>query len=343
MKRETDFFDFYNQLILKYDSKCVNSFGNLANGLMIVNSVFERIPNHISIEDEEEMFYNYIFGKMTPKCKTEPNAIQHKFILNSCDDIIDDNFESSFFKKQDLSDSSKRFAIILSLSFMSANLGADKIIKGNLTFDNLREDLFLLYFKKYSIYRRDPNNQIFNNRFKKITKQRNKMTNNDHKNLNSNFTIDEKAAIITDLIIAVTAPVSAGGSMMEHFGLKGLQIAKKLLDDCMPHLDYIKDKVGSANYLFLNLSDSIAVTTSAIIKMPVSAIGIEARAIDFQKNSARSRQLILDIEEAARLMIIISNIPMTIRAKQTINQNLDILRASRNAVENKNFWTKLFS
>jgi len=321
----------------------VNSPGNRASGLMVLQGIFLRIPDNLSIEQEEDVFYGYISGKSAPKCKKDPNAIQHEFILNSCDEIISDNSEMSIFKDIDFSTSDKRFIKITALFIMASQLPTEKVIINNLTIENLQEDFFFMYFKKYSVYRRSPDNLIFNNKFNPV---KNRNTNNYPNNMEQLFAdalLNEKANKISALIKEVSAPITTGGNMMEAFGSKGLQIAKDLLENCIPDLAYIKNKVGSSNEVYMELSITTAIMASAIIKMPVSLIGIEARNNGFHADKSKVQQKQIEISEATRLMGIISNFDLSQRARQTLTQNQNILTESRNALNKKSFWGNLFS
>jgi len=142
------------------------------------------------------------------------------------------------------------------------------------------------------------------------------------------------ANCIFDKIEEVMLPVIEGAPMM-IFNENGLQVAKELLDYCLDNLNIIKQKTGSSNNNYIIISDSIALTTSAIIKMPVSSISFIANTKEFRSNGNLVFQVKEDLAEATRLMDIISSLDLSSRARQKINENLARLNEAKNRVSPK--------
>lgn len=163
VEKETNYFEFKSQLIEKYNESYVNSMVNKACTFMILGENFLRIPDNLSIEEEENVFYNYISGTSTPKCKTKRNILQENFLQNCCDEIVKENLETPFFKDKDISNPDSRFDALTVAGMLGLEMAKDDKVKiaNKYTLHDLQEDLFYLYFKRYSLYRRDPNNQLF--------------------------------------------------------------------------------------------------------------------------------------------------------------------------------------
>ncbi|RNI27293.1 hypothetical protein EFA69_14185 [Rufibacter immobilis] len=148
------------------------------------------------------------------------------------------------------------------------------------------------------------------------------------------YELNRRANTILDTIEKTGAPVAAGG-MMGSFNETGLKIAKGLLDRCLPDLAFIKSRVSSNDEIYLQLSDTLAVMTSGIIKMPVSSISMLANTSGFHSDSTNVQKMKSELAEATRLMSIISNLDLTPRARQTINQNLNQLNEAEKRVNKK--------
>jgi hypothetical protein len=143
--------------------------------------------------------------------------------------------------------------------------------------------------------------------------------------------LNKRANIIVDFIKTAAAP-GLGGGMMSSFSESGLQIASQLLEKCLPELLFIKSKVGHLDQGYLYLSDALAVTTGAIVKMPVSSISMLANTSDFKTESHIAHKFKADLAEATRLMKIISNFDLSIKAREIINQNINRLNEAERRV-----------
>ena len=150
----------------------------------------------------------------------------------------------------------------------------------------------------------------------------------------NDYELNQKANRIIVMIEKIMAPIVAGGMMMS-FNENGLRVAKDLLDNCLPDLIYIKNRINAKDESYITISDTLAVTAAAIIKMPVSSISIMANTNNFHSDKTLARQMKLEIAEATRLMSIISNFDLSARARQKINENLGMLNEAEKRVNPK--------
>lgn len=144
-------------------------------------------------------------------------------------------------------------------------------------------------------------------------------------NLFNNPDLDSRVSKIKAKIDKATNPGN-----FENLTENGIPIARRLLEETLPDLDYIKKKVGEHDENYKEVSEAIALAVSGCIKFPVSFISMIANASDFKQNRALVTQTKGKLTEATRLMGIITSLPMNYEARSMVNRvNMMITNSER--------------
>ncbi|HSV87847.1 MAG TPA: CFI-box-CTERM domain-containing protein [Bacteroidales bacterium] len=120
----------------------------------------------------------------------------------------------------------------------------------------------------------------------------------------------------------------AAGRLMQDIHENGLRIARDLLNNTLPDLNYIKSRMGSQDETYLEFSEAIAMTASAVLKMPIGSASMMAMASDFHTDKLLVAKTKSDLAEGIRLMGIISNLEMSSQARQMINQTINMINVA---------------
>jgi len=115
----------------------------------------------------------------------------------------------------------------------------------------------------------------------------------------------------------------------------GLRIARDFLNDILQDFNYIKNKVNRQNDIYIEISDTISVTVSHIISMPLNSINITSLRDDYQTNKTFILEMKSIIAEATKLMSIISNFDMSSHTRHVINQNINLINVLEKKVKPK--------
>lgn len=159
------------------------------------------------------------------------------------------------------------------------------------------------------------------------------------------YELNQRANKIKKLIDEIAEPMGAMGAamagqqvnisnpeaaakLMQDILENGLRIARDLLNNTLPDLNYIRSKMGSHDETYLEFSEGIAMTASAVLKIPIVSASMMTMASDFHSDKSLVAKTKSDLAEGTRLMGIISNLEMSSQARQMINQTINMINVA---------------
>ena len=147
-------------------------------------------------------------------------------------------------------------------------------------------------------------------------------------NLFNDHDLDSRVSRIKSKIDTATNPAN-----FEQIFENGLYVAKKLLDDTLPELEYIKKQVGEENENYKEVSQAIALAAGGCVKFPVSFLSMLVQASGFKQNRALVTETKGKLIEATRLMGVISSLPMNYEARSMINDVTMIITRTERKIQ----------
>lgn len=127
--------------------------------------------------------------------------------------------------------------------------------------------------------------------------------------------------------VSISNPESAS-KLIQDIHENGLQIANKFLNSTLPDLAYIKQRVSSSDENYIEIADAIAITATAIVKMPVTSASMFTMASDFRSDKSLVGKVKSDLAEGTRIMGIISNLEISVQARHIVNQAINIINVA---------------
>ncbi len=134
-------------------------------------------------------------------------------------------------------------------------------------------------------------------------------------NLFNNPDLDSRVRKIKSKIDSATSL-----NNIENVSENGIPIAKHLLDETIDDLNYIKSQVGENNENYIEVAEAIALAASGCVKFPISFLGILTQASDFRQDQNLVSDTKRKLNEATKLMAIITALPMKYESRQLVNQ-----------------------
>jgi hypothetical protein len=116
------------------------------------------------------------------------------------------------------------------------------------------------------------------------------------------------------------------------FFYTGITEGRILLEQCISNLNYIKNKVGTNNEIYIQLSEMVGVSVAGIIKIEVAQISMLANTQNYHDNVVEVNKSKARLTEATRLFGLIRSMEMSQRGKSKINENLQLLTEAHNRV-----------
>ena len=135
-----------------------------------------------------------------------------------------------------------------------------------------------------------------------------------------NQTINLKAKNILSIIEKVTQP-----NNYESLFQNGINVAEKLLDDCVNDLNYITKHKGNEKETLIQLNDEFALAVSGCIKFSLSPLLTRVHAIDYRNNKQFIGDAKLKIVKATKLMAIVTSLEVSDNARVMIQNVTQIL------------------
>lgn len=146
----------------------------------------------------------------------------------------------------------------------------------------------------------------------------------------NDYDLDQRAMRIKSKIDAAANP-----NRMHELTEHGISVAHRLLDDTRDDLEYIKNKVGTSNENYIEVTEAIALAAAGCIKFPVSFMMMMPHANDFQQMPGLKNEIKTKLGEAARLMAQISNLPMKYEARQLINRVIQMITQTETKINGR--------